>query len=174
MKPWLIPLILAALAIILLLIGLKLKNSSGLPSGRVVYADTDQLQALPKPLFDPNLKLVGKPDYVIRQRDGSLVPIDFKSMNAPTKPYDSHIYQVLAYCYLIEQTQAQKPSHGLIRYLDKSFGVPYGDEDKASFLELINTVRETENCATAPTRSHQQSARCKACGYKDICDQMLA
>lgn len=174
MKPWLIPLILAALAIILLLIALKLKKASGLPGGRVVYADTDQLQALPKPLFDPDLKLVGKPDYVIRQRDGSLVPVDFKSMNAPTKPYDSHIFQVLAYCYLIEQTQSQKPSHGLIRYLDKSFEVPYADEDKASFLELINAVRETENGTTAPGRSHQQAARCKACGYKDICDQKLA
>ena len=49
--PWLLPLILAALAIILLLIALKLKKASGLPSGRVVYADTDQLQALPKPLY---------------------------------------------------------------------------------------------------------------------------
>ncbi len=174
MSPWTVALLLCVLAVFLLIIAWRLKQASGLPSGRLVYADTDQLQAVPKPLYDADLNLVGKPDYVIRQRDGSLVPVDFKSVSAPIQPYDSHVYQVLAYCYLIEQTQGLKPSHGIIRYEDKSFEVPYDDLQKAKLLDLILALRQVEGCDESPQRSHQQAARCRSCGFRDICDQNLA
>lgn len=174
MQTWLLPLILIALAALLLIIAWRYKKASGLPSGRLVYADTDQLQAIPKPFYDPVLNLVGKPDYVIRQKDGSLIPVDFKSVNAPLTPYDSHVYQVLAYCYLIEQTQGIKPGFGIIRYQDKSFEVPYDQQEKAKLLALIEDLRFVENSLESPDRSHHQAARCRSCGYRDICEQSLA
>ena len=174
MSPWYLALILCVVAVLLLVVAWRLKLASGLPSGRLVYADTDQLQTLPKPLYDAELNLVGKPDYVIRQKDGSLIPVDFKSMSAPSRTYDSHIYQVLAYCYLIEQTQGLKPSHGIIRYEDKSFEVPYDGHEKANFLHLIESVRLAEGLEDVPNRSHHQPARCRSCGFRDICDQNLA
>lgn len=174
MSPWTVALLLCVVAVLLLIIAWRLKQASGLPAGRLVYADTDQLQALPKPLYDAELNLVGKPDYVICQKDGSFIPVEFKSVAAPSQPYDSHVYQVLAYCYLIEQTQGIKPSHGIIRYEDKSFDVLYDDYEKANFLHLIETLRLAEGCDDAPKRSHQHAARCRSCGFRDICEQNLA
>ena len=174
MSPGLVALLLFIVAVLLLVIAWRFKKASGLPSGTLVYADTDQLQPVPRPLYDPSLRLVGKPDYVIRQKDGCLIPVDFKSMPGPAQPYDSHVYQVLAYCYLIEQTQGKKPSHGLIRYQDKSFEVPYCEAEKERFSELIQTLRQVEACNEEPNRNHHQAARCRSCGFRDICDQNLA
>lgn len=174
MKTWLVPLLLIAVAILLLIIVWRFKKASGLPSGRLIYADTDQLQAIPKPLYDPALNLVGKPDYVIQQKDGSLIPVDFKSVNAPATPYDSHVYQVLAYCYLIEQTQGVKPGFGIIRYQNKSFEVPYDEHEKAKLMALIENLRMVESCPEPPRRSHHHVARCCSCGFRDICEQSLA
>ncbi len=51
MKIWLIPVLLLGIALVLVLLALWFKKASGLPSGRLIYADTDQLQAVPKPFF---------------------------------------------------------------------------------------------------------------------------
>ncbi len=173
MKTWLVPVLLLAVALILVLLALWFKKTTGLPSGRLVYADTDQLQAVPKPLFDPILRLAGKPDYVTRLDNGALVPVEFKSMSAPAKPYESHIYQVLAYCYLLEQSYGQRPPYGLIRYQDKSFEVSYTEADKEAFLTLVNRLRLAEACSDAPGRTHNTITRCRGCGYKENCDQSL-
>jgi CRISPR-associated exonuclease Cas4 len=173
MKSWFAPLLLLAIALVLILIAIWFKKTSGLPSGRLIYADTDQLQAVPEPLFDPNLRLVGKPDYVLRLANGALVPVDFKSTLAPVEPYRSHVFQVLAYCYLLEQSYGQAPPYGIIRYQNKSFEVPYNESEKETFLLLISQLRVGEACSDAPNRSHKSSARCSSCGYRDSCDQSL-
>ncbi|NLZ26113.1 MAG: Dna2/Cas4 domain-containing protein [Chloroflexi bacterium] len=173
MKSWFASILLLAIALVLILIAIWFKKTSGLPSGRLIYADTDQLQAVPGPLFDPNLRLVGKPDYVLRLANGALVPVDFKSTLAPVEPYRSHVFQVLAYCYLLEQNYGQKPPYGLIRYQDKSFEVPYDELEKETFLRLISQLRTVEASPDAPNRSHKALARCRGCGYRDSCDQSL-
>jgi len=173
MKSWLVPVLLLGIALVLVLIALRFRKSSGLPGGQLVYADTDQLQAVPEPFFDPILKLVGKPDYVMRLASGALVPVDFKSTLAPAEPYRSHVFQVLAYCYLLEQSYGQAPPYGIIRYQDKSFEVPYNESEKETFLRLISQLHAVEACPDAPNRSHKVSARCRGCGYRDSCDQSL-
>lgn len=173
MKIWLIPVLLLGIALVLVLLALWFKKASGLPSGRLMYADTDQLQAVPKPFFDSKLRLVGKPDYVMRLASGELVPVDFKSTPAPVQAYRAHVFQVLAYCYLLEQSYGQAPPYGVIRYQDKSFEVPYNEVEKERFLDLINQLRTVEACADAPSRSHSTVSRCRGCGYQDICEQSL-
>ena len=173
MKVWLVPVILIILAVIFVLIAIRYKKASGLPSGRLIYADTDQLQAVPKPFYDPVLRLAGKPDYVIRLASGALVPVDYKSSLAPAKPHRAHSFQVLAYCYLLEQSYGQAPPYGIIRYQDRSFEVPYGEAEKEALLQLIDQLRMAESCPDVPNRSHNAIARCHGCGYRDVCDQSL-
>ena len=67
--------------------------------------------------------LTGKPDYVIKHDDGSLIPVEYKSAKAPNQPYESHIMQLAAYCALIESHFGTRPAYGIIRYSDRSFNI---------------------------------------------------
>ena len=96
-------LVFAVLAFLAWLLARHLQRASGLPRGRVVYADPGLWGKPEKPLFDAALGLTGKPDYLIRSGK-SLIPVEVKSGWAPTAPYDSHVLQLAAYCLLVEST----------------------------------------------------------------------
>ena len=108
MRLFQIGLLILAISLLVFVFSLLLSKRSGLPEGRLVYADNEALQRLPKPLYDAELRLVGKPDYVMKLKDQSIVPVEFKSQNAPSYPYDSHILQLSAYCYLCEKAFGRK------------------------------------------------------------------
>ncbi|MDD2521372.1 MAG: Dna2/Cas4 domain-containing protein [Anaerolineaceae bacterium] len=172
MRPIHWALLLLVLGILLWLLSRRQRKSSGLPDGALLYADSDYWQTLPKPLYDAELQLVGKPDYVIKDARGMVIPVELKSGAAPTRPWDSHIIQLAAYCRLIEKNFAQRPPYGIIRYQNKSFTIDYTDELETRLIALIAQMRQVEqdNCAN---RSHKQPARCRSCGYAQICDQRL-
>ena len=166
-------------AILLLVVGLffwllsrRQRRASGLPEGDLLYTDSSYWQTLPKPLYDPNLELIGKPDYVIKDEKGRIIPIELKSGKAPNQPWDSHIIQLAAYCNLVESHFGQRPPYGILRYENKSFTIPYSDELEARLLQLIGELRLVERTQSAQ-RSHNQPARCRGCGFSDICDQKL-
>jgi CRISPR-associated exonuclease Cas4 len=168
-----IGLLILALAVIAFLVSRLLARQSGLPEGKIVYSDNEALQELPKPLYDRALNLVGKPDYVITLKDGSIVPVEFKSQSAPSTPYDSHILQLSAYCYLCEKSFSRRPAYGLIRYADKTFQLDYEEGREKELFDLIAEMRRCETLGEAPARSHNQTSRCRGCGYGSICDQRL-
>jgi CRISPR-associated exonuclease Cas4 len=169
---------LLALSILLLLLGLLLlllvrqrQKASGLPGGRIIYTDTRGWGPVEKPLFDPELGLAGKPDYLVEQ-DSQLIPVEVKSSRAAESPYDSHIFQLAAYCYLVQVVYDKRPSYGILKYANRTFAIDYTAELEASLKELISEIRMQEQIK-AVNRSHQSAARCHACGYRVTCDQKL-
>ncbi|HVN14404.1 MAG TPA: PD-(D/E)XK nuclease family protein, partial [Anaerolineales bacterium] len=110
------------LGIIFLLQSNRQRGETGLPSGRVIYTDTRGWGKLERPLYDQALGLTGKPDYLVQQ-NGQIIPVEVKSGRAPEAPYDSHIYQLAAYCLLVEKNYGKRPSHGIIHYTDRDFAV---------------------------------------------------
>ncbi len=79
MRDWLwIGLLLLAAAVLFFWSARK-RRQTGLPSGKIVYADTDAWQKLPAPLFDPVLRLTGKPDYVVDIGGGLRIPVEVKT-----------------------------------------------------------------------------------------------
>lgn len=173
MNSWLIILLLALLAALLFVWSKQKEHQAGLPRGKVVYADTNQWQAVPAPLYDPLLKLTGKPDYIVRLPDGIQVPIEVKSMPAPAQPYGNHIMQLAAYCLLLERTSGERPPYGLLRYREQTFQVDYTTELEQAILALIEEIREVERQGEASARSHTEAGRCRGCGYREICNQRL-
>ena len=172
MRPSFWAILLLVLGLLLWLLSRRQRKSSGLPEGDLLYADSSYWQTLPKPLYDSELELVGKPDYVVKDEKGWTVPVELKSGTAPTYPWDSHIMQLAAYCHLVERHFGQRPPYGIIRYQNKSFTIPYTDELDSKLLALIREMRFVEQNQTAQ-RSHNQPARCRGCGYSHICDQSL-
>jgi CRISPR-associated exonuclease Cas4 len=158
-------------AVLLLVLARKSRQASGLPSGRVVYSDTSLWQRVETPLFDPHTGLAGRPDYLVQQQ-GELIPVEVKSTATPERPYDSHIYQLAAYCRLVEATYGTRPSQGLLHYPGRTFALDYTAGLEASLLELLEEMRRCDSDKSA-SRSHDTPARCASCGYRSICDQKL-
>ena len=73
-------LLLLGIALWLALRARRGQQRSGLPQGRLVYADTGRWSAVARPYFSPRYRLTGKPDYLVasenlarRQRKRALV-----------------------------------------------------------------------------------------------------
>ncbi|MFT5194688.1 MAG: CRISPR-associated exonuclease Cas4 [Cellvibrionaceae bacterium] len=172
--PQLITLAILCIAFALLAIWLSnwLQQRSGVPQGKVVYDDAGSWYEIPKPLFDKSLMLTGKPDYVIRAENGSLIPVEYKSAKAPKRPYESHIMQLAAYCALIESHFGERPAYGIIRYADRSFNIDYTDELENDLLDILEDMRIDLEADDVP-RSHDEWHRCNGCGFKIACEDSL-
>ena len=163
--------ILIALALALLWLSSRQQKATGLPGGRVIYADTRRWGPVEKPLYDARLNLAGKPDYLVEQGK-AIIPVEVKSSLAPSSPHDTHIFQLAAYCLLVERSLGQRPPYGILHYRNQTFAIDYTSELEAALLELLAEMRRREKAGDA-SRSHDQPARCARCGFRSICDQRL-
>lgn len=148
------------------------QKEAGLPGGRIIYSDTRGWGKVEKPLFYTALELTGKPDYLVQQ-SGKIIPVEVKSGRAPDAPYDSHIYQLAAYCLLVEKTYNTRPPYGIIHYENRDFAVDYTRELEESLIDLLVDMKRDQHKKDVP-RSHEQAARCVRCGFRNVCDQSLA
>jgi len=162
---------LALLAFALFLLANKQRRQAGIPTGRVVYIDTSAWGKVEKPLFDPQLRLTGKPDYLVKQGD-MVIPVEVKSRRAPQSPHDSHVFQLGAYCLLVTHEYHKRPSFGVVHYADKSFAIDFTAELEKSVKATIREMQAMANNVNLD-RSHQDGKRCLHCGYQSKCDQAL-
>jgi CRISPR-associated exonuclease Cas4 len=166
-----IALLLFLLALVFFWQSSRQRKEAGLPGGRVIYTDTRGWGKPERPLYDAALGLTGKPDYLVQNGD-RLIPVEVKSGRAPDAPYDSHIFQLAAYCLLVERHYGKRPPYGIVHYNDRDFAVDYTPELETSLLDLLAEMRRDETRSDVP-RSHEQAARCARCGFRRICDQSL-
>ena len=159
-------------AFILFLISGWQRRASGLPGGRVIYTDTRAWGRVEKPFYDRNLGLTGKPDYLVEQ-NGRIIPVEVKTGRAPDAPYDSHIFQLAAYCLLVHRSTGKRPPHGIIHYPGRDFAVDYTSDLENALLDLIARIR-TDELRPEVARSHEDEHRCRRCGFRAVCDQKLA
>lgn len=159
-------------ALVVLALAARQRRDSGLPGGRVIAADTSGWRRLEKPLYDPQTGLAGKPDYVVESR-GVRIPVEVKSGWAPPEPYDSHIYQLAAYCLLVEHDSGVRPPYGILRYRNRTFAIDYTPALEAELREVLDALRKQQKRIPAD-RSHAEPGRCVRCGYRKQCDQRLA
>jgi CRISPR-associated exonuclease Cas4 len=164
--------LLLVIALALLLIAGRQRKSAGLPGGRVIYTDTHSWGPVGKPLFDGELGLTGKPDYLV-ETDGRILPVEVKSGRTPSAPYDSHIFQLAAYCHLVEKAFGVRPPYGILHYPERDFAIDYTPALESALLDLLASLRRDETRRDVP-RSHEDEHRCRRCGFKEVCDQRLA
>jgi CRISPR-associated exonuclease Cas4 len=172
------------LALLLLLVGIvaiigsrRARSATGLPSGRVVYADTSRWQRAERPLFSRRHQLAGKPDYLVRENcareNRAIVPVEVKSSRAPAQgPREGHILQLAAYCLLVEETEGARPTFGIIKYADEAFRVDNTQELDRALLATLDAMRRDLAHGQAH-RSHADPARCRRCGVRAACDERL-
>jgi CRISPR-associated exonuclease Cas4 len=158
-------------ALILFFISTRQKKNAGIPGGRVIYSDTTQWNKVEKPLFDPSIRLAGKPDYLV-ERGKQVIPVEVKSRRAPQAPFDSHIFQLSAYCLLVQHEYGTRPDYGIIHYPNRSFAIDFTPALEYSTREIIHQM-QNQKINTQVARSHENPHCCKRCGYRSVCDQSL-
>ncbi len=158
-------------ALLLLWLAARQRRQAGLPRGRVIYTDTGAWNRLEKPLYDASLGLTGKPDYLV-EKDGRIIPVEVKSGRTPPMPYDSHVFQLAAYCRLVERTYRQRPPYGILHYPARDFAIDYTPQLESALLDVLAAMRRDEGRREV-ARSHAEPQRCARCGFRSICEERL-
>ncbi|MBM3145357.1 MAG: Dna2/Cas4 domain-containing protein [Chloroflexi bacterium] len=168
----------AQLAITFLFLGLTLlwwagrqRKATGLPGGEVIYADTRQWGPVEEPLYDARLDLSGRPDYLVKHGD-MVIPVEVKTSRVAEAPYDSHIFQLAAYCYLVGKSYGMRPSYGILKYPNRTYRIDNTPELEARLIELVVEMRAKGHLRKI-NRSHESARRCDQCGYRSTCDQRI-
>lgn len=164
-------LLMAAVALALLWLGARQRRASGLPAGRVIYADPKLIGAPERPFFDAETMLTGKPDYLVED-SGAVIPVEVKSGWAPPEPHEGHVFQLLAYCFLVERATGKRPPYGILRYRNRSFAIDYTREGERELLRLLEEMLDAGR-ARELHRSHSETPRCLRCGYRSTCEEKL-
>jgi len=173
LSDWLLfaALVLILLAILLFWMSTRMHQSSGLPDGDIVFSDSSQWRKSFKPLYDAQLGLTGKPDYLIRE-NGVIIPVEVKNAWAPSNPYESHKMQLAAYCLLVKRHYSVTPPFGMLHYRNRTFRIRYDNNLENALITILDEIRILKELTEA-NRSHTQKGRCARCGFRHVCDQHL-
>jgi CRISPR-associated exonuclease Cas4 len=151
----------------------------GLPPGEIVYSDAG---GGAEPLIARNHPLLGKPDYVIQGRDGRRMPVEIKSGRAPRtqrlRPAPRHedVLQVVAYLIILDDLFAPAPTHGVLRYADATFEVPYAPGLRREVLRIVARMQALDAATGSrdrPPRGTPGYETCRACAFRAICDDAV-
>jgi CRISPR-associated exonuclease Cas4 len=166
-------LLLVALAALLRVHASQLRQRSGLPQGKIVYQDVSGLAK--KPLYSSRLRLKGKPDYLLKDQQDNLIPVEVKSGSAPRdgRPYQSQLLQLAAYFVLVEDVLQRPVPYGLIRYRNQTMQIANTEELRAQLFETLAQMRRLLARGTAQ-RNHRHAQRCARCSVAHACDERLA
>jgi CRISPR-associated exonuclease Cas4 len=142
-----------------------------MPEGRVAYQDVDRLCALARPLVSLRHGLTGKPDYLVKTN--GLVPVEVKSRGSGRSgPYASDAAQLSAYCALVENTTGVAPTYRILQYANRPWRIPYTRHDREQVGQILGQIRDS--CGSQSVhRNHTQPGRCRACGFRSVCDERL-
>ena len=108
-------------------------------------------QVVVEPYYDSHLHLTGKPDYVIKQGYTS-IPVEVKTGRTPDAPYDLHIFQLAAYCVLIDRATGLRPPYGVLNYPERTYKIEFTEEiggEPAGFTQRHAGQRKVgQRCAS--------------------------
>ena len=72
----------------------------------------------------------------------------------------------------MEENFGTTPPYGLLKYRDQVFRVEFTNELREELLAVMGEMRHDLNAADV-ARSHEDSRRCRACGYRGACGEAL-
>lgn len=142
----------------------EIKQEHQIQEGKIKYTDLDKPA---NPFFSNKIRLVGKPDYIVKQGNFH-IPVEVKKGN-PKTPYQSHIMQLIAYCYLVEEKYNEKIPFGVLIYENTQIKVPYTEKEKAELLATMNIMRTQK----VFKRNHNSINKCHSCGFNSACDEKI-
>ena len=125
-----------------------------------------------KAFFSKKYKISGKPDYIIED-NGRYIPVELKT-GVHDYPMKNHIFQLAAYCHLIEENYNMFVPHGILVYNNqKSYEIKY---DPIIRFELESTIKQMRHCIRKERiiRNHNDVKRCINCSMKRYCKEKIS
>lgn len=164
--------LLFVLAAFCLIVSRHLRRQSGLPSGEIIYEDSSGKNA--RVLLSRRHGLRGKPDYLLDDGDGGIIPVELKSGPMPRgRPHRSHVMQLAVYFLLVEEDLRRYAHYGLIRYKNGEARIENTEDLRDELLEVVEEMREALFDEDV-RRSHEDARRCGACSMAHACEERLA
>lgn len=136
--------------------------------GKIEYIDMDRSKVFKSERYG----LTGRPDYIIKLKN-QIIPVEEKKGRTPRGPLFSHILQIAAYCLLIEETNGEAPSHGLLKYPEHEHDIEYNEDLKKVLLQKLDEMREVTEKGDAH-RNHNRPGKCINCSRREVCPERLA
>jgi CRISPR-associated exonuclease Cas4 len=156
-----VALVLGLLGLLLVVLSKRGRGLRGLGSGETLALDNVTL-------FSKRLKLVGRPDRIVRQ-DGSLIPEEWKSAK---KVSHGHRLQLGAYFLLIEEKYRERPPFGVVVLGDGSrVEVENSTALQLEVLAIAEKIREHRAKLSAEIPVNQPAWKCRVCGQRRNCRQ---
>lgn len=147
-------------------------RATGVPlGGRIVAVDERGDWKIPAKTYrSARLGLAGRPDFVTKGR-GALIPIEVKPFRQG-QPRQGDRLQLGAYLLLLEEATGKRPPYGILQYGTGTFRIANTRALRERVLETAGRIRE-KRAEGSGGRSHRSSARCRACGWRDVCRESL-
>jgi len=147
----------------------RVRRDYGIPEGEVTYSDLDRPA---RPLFSERYLIAGKPDYIVRNERGELIPVEVKSGNAE-EPHRGHILQLAAYCLLVEEVYGSRVPYGILVYSNGAqHRIEYTEELKKELLSTVSEMRRVLRSGEIE-RNHESERRCLSCSFNGVCEMAL-
>ncbi len=151
-------LVVCLLGFLLFGVSLVMRRRIGIPSGDVVYSDSEKAPG--EILEAQSIPLVGKPDYIL-EKDGAHIPVEVKTGKTPKTPYKNHIAQLFAYCLLVGEHFGKRPPYGIIRYPDREIPLQYTEETEEGLKKTIREVLQKKQSGEYRQSIQQICRRCR-------------
>lgn len=136
--------------------------------GEVAFSDSRRHEGV---FASKVVQLRGRPDYVVETESGH-VPVELKTGRTPRQPYDSHVLQLAAYCYLVGEHYGRRPTHGILTYPERKFEVPYTLDLEDRLLKTLLRIQYAEHTGDVH-RDHDNPRRCAGCSRREGCPERL-
>ncbi len=147
----------------------KLKIKHKIQDGKIIYSD---LNMPAKPLFSKRYRISGKPDYIIK-KDEHQIPVEVKT-GQHHEPKKNHVFQLAAYCQILEENYGGFVPYGILVYSDTSqqYKIPFDPKirfELESAIKKMRRILKTKKTA----RNHNDLYKCRSCSMRSYCDKKI-
>jgi len=141
------------------------KKNHGIQDGEIAYSDLD----VPgKSFFSKRYRITGKPDYIVK-RENWYIPVEVKA-GSYGFPRKNHVFQLAAYCQLVEEYFGVFVPYGILVYSDgKRFNIPFDPRVRSELEKTVNEMRQVIEKGKISMVAGD-SLKCKSCSMRDYCN----
>ena len=161
------------LTTVLLVLALLFLVAAGLALWRAwQLREIEVLSRDQKYLKSTNLGLSGRPDRLIRLRNGAVIPEEKKSA---TRLHPNLEVQLGVYLLLVEEAYRIRPPFGTLILADDSrHKIRNTGSLRRRTLKLADQLRRQRADLSRPARVNPTPRQCRSCGFRESCSQAVA
>jgi CRISPR-associated exonuclease Cas4 len=138
--------------------------------GKIEFIDDERVR--PKMFESKNLRLRGRPDYVVLEGEYH-IPVEIKTGRTPRGPLFSHILQTAAYCVLLEEEYGKPPPYGILKYGEVEHEIDYTPDLRKLVEDKLVDMSEARHSGVVH-RNHGRRMKCVHCSRRSVCPEKLA